>query len=186
MIPETVERHYLETFGRPSRTATFTRGGRKVDVFKWDAEATEEGVTLYATVGASKHPMQGMPSDHRVEYFLGLNPSRDEIAGALAALGLYAIEEQVQVGHGHTVPAGGPILPGTRMTSFLVLKPLTAVIPPLHLDGGLHVDFLQAIPVFASEAAFVSAHHADELLQEWQRSRVPFWDPGRQPKARLG
>ena len=105
MIPEAVERHYLELFGKPTRTANFRRdSGFSVDVFKWDADATSEGVALYATVGASKHEIEGMPADHRVEFFVGLNPARDDIASALAAVALYAVEEKVTIGHGHTVP----------------------------------------------------------------------------------
>jgi hypothetical protein len=180
MIPEAIEQHYLQQFGKSTRTATFRRGGGvSVDIYKWDANATSEGVALYATAGASRYAMQGVPADHRVEFFVGLNPARDEIGGALAALAMYAVEEQVAIGHGHTVPAGKPLWPGTEMSSFLVMRPLSEVVAPMRLPDGTHIEFLQAIPVYASEVAFKAQHKAEDLLALWQKSKVPFWNPER-------
>jgi hypothetical protein len=144
-----------------------------------DADATPEGVALYATAGTSKHQMADMPPNHRVEFFLGLNPSRDDIASHLAALAFYALEEQVRVGHGHTVPAGGPLWPGTETSSFLVLKPVQEIIAPIHLEGGMHVEFLQAIPVYASEVEFEAQRSAEDLIEHWRQSHVAFWNPER-------
>lgn len=42
-----------------------------IDVVKWDADANQEGVTLYATVGASARPIPGRDPGHRVEFFVG-------------------------------------------------------------------------------------------------------------------
>jgi hypothetical protein len=175
-----VERHYLQQVGKPTRTATFRRdGGASVDIYKWDANATSEGVALYATVGASQYAMPGVPADHRVEFFVGLSPERDDIVGSLAALALYAVKEQVAIGHGHTVPAGKPLWPGTEMSSFLVMRPLSEIVAPMRLPNGTHIDFLQAIPVYASEVAFKAQHKTEDLLALWQKSKVPFWNPER-------
>jgi hypothetical protein len=58
MIKEAVEAYYLDKWGAPARKAEFGRGGRSVEVYKWDAAATSEGVTVYTTVGASQYPMK--------------------------------------------------------------------------------------------------------------------------------
>jgi hypothetical protein len=155
----------------------FRVAGLEVEVFKWNAE----GVNLYATVGASARPMAGRDPNHRVEFFAGLLPAKDEVPSPLAALALYPTREGVALDHGHTVPADGPLWPGTDMGLFLVLRPIGDIIPPLELPGGLHVDFLQAIPIFESELAYKTEHGAEALLLRWEASRVPFWDPNRSP-----
>src|SRR5438094_706882 len=151
MTSESVGQHYVELCGPPTRAAEFRRAGRVIGVWKWSESANPEGVTLYATVGASQYPMSGLPSNHRVEFFIGLKPEHDEIASPLAALALYPQEEHVSVGHGHTVPVGKPLWPGSRMSTFLILQPVTAIVPPIQLPSRAHVEFLQAVPVFQSE-----------------------------------
>jgi hypothetical protein len=140
-------------WGEPSRRAQFEVGEFSIEVHKWAADATPEGAALYATLGASARPMFGRDRNHRVEFFLGLVLERDDVASALAALGLYSAREGTSLDHGHTVPADGPLWPGTEMRTFLVLQPLSDFLPPLGLPDGLHVDFLQAVPLFDAERA---------------------------------
>jgi hypothetical protein len=186
MITGAVRDLYIARWGEPSRKAGFRVAGLEAEVYKWDATATPEGVTLYATIGSSAHPMAGRDPKHRVEYFLGLLPPRDAIASPLAALALYSAREGVAVGHGDTVPSDGPLWPGTEMRRFLVLRPLANIIPPLELPDGMHVEFMQAIPIFESELAYKARHSAKELVEHWQESGVAFWNPGRLPESALG
>jgi hypothetical protein len=123
--------------------------------------------------------MAGREPNDRVEFFMGLLPAKDEIASPLAALALYPTREGMALDHGHTVPAGGPLWPGTDMHRFLLLRPGGFAIPPLELPEGVHVEFLRAIPIFESELAYKSKHTADGLLRLWEGMRVPFWDPNR-------
>jgi len=185
MITDAVRDLYHAHWGEPSRRASFRVGGDEVEIFKWSAEANPEGVNLYATVGASARPMAGRDLKHRVEFFLGLLRAKDEVASPLAALALYSAREDVALDHGHTVPAEGPLWPGTEMRRFLVLRPIGDIISPLELPDGIHVEFLQAIPVFESECAYKSNHGAAALLRRWEESGVPFWDPGRSPQPAL-
>ena len=173
---------YVARWGEPSRKAAFRVAGLEVEVYKWKAEVNPEGVTLYATIGSSAHAVAGRDTKHRVEYFLGLLPPRDAVASPLAALALYSRREGVALGHGDTVPADGPLWPGTDMRCFLVLRPLSNVIPPLELADGMHVEFMQAIPIFESELAYKARHGAKDLLEHWQQTGVAFWDPGRIPE----
>jgi hypothetical protein len=179
VIREAVERYYLQQWGKPSRTATFRSADATIEVYKWNADSTREGVAIYATVGASLYPIKDTPSDHRVEFFVGLNPERDEIASPLAALASYPIAHNVTIGHGHTVPLDKPLWVGSGMSSLMVLRPVSTVIGQLHLSGGLHVEFLQVIPLFPSEVVFKSKRKAEDLLALWKAAGVPFWDPER-------
>lgn len=168
-------------WGVPSRQATFRTASDQIEIFKWDAASNGLGVDLYATRGASAEDMPGAQRGHRVECFVGLQPGRDDIASALAALGLFARREQELVDHGHTVPADGPLWPGTQMSTFLVLKQIGEILPALELPAGVHVEFLQAVPMFESERRFKVAHGADALMRRWEEAGTPFWDPDRRP-----
>jgi Suppressor of fused protein (SUFU) len=182
MIAIAIRDLYFARWGEPSKKAQFRVAELEVEVYKWDAEATSEGVALYATIGSSTYPAAGSEPRHRAEYFLGLLPPRDAVASPLAALALYSVREGVAVGHGDTVRADGPLWPGTDMHRFLVLRPLGEIIAPLELPDGVHVEFMQAIPIFESELAYKARHGANELLEHWQDSRVAFWDPCRVPE----
>ena len=61
----------------------------------------------------------------------------------------------------------GPLWPGTEMRTFLVLRPLRDFLPALLLSDGLHVEFLQAVPLFDAERAFTEEHGGEALLQLW-------------------
>jgi Suppressor of fused protein (SUFU) len=181
MIAGAVRDLYVARWGEPSRKAAFRVAGLEVEIYKWDAEATTEGVALYATIGASAYPVAGRDPKHRVEYFLGLLPPQDAIASPLASLALYSVREGVAVGHGDTVPADGPLWPGTDMRRLLVLRPLGEIISPMELPDGMHVEFMQAIPIFESELAYKARHSAAGLLGHWRDSGMAFWNPGRLP-----
>ncbi|WP_020393290.1 suppressor of fused domain protein [Kribbella catacumbae] len=56
---------------------------------------------------------------------------------------------------------------------------LPRLLPAHTLDGGVHIEFLQVVPVFESERRFTIEHGADALLKRWEEAGVPFWDPRR-------
>jgi hypothetical protein len=176
---------YQARWGETTRKAEFRAGQYHIEVLKWDSSVNGEGVDIYATLGASVADMPGAESGHRVEYFIGLNPACDDIASALAALGLYAMRESENVDHGHTIPADGPLWSGTEMSALLVLRQFGDILPALALPNGIHVDFLQAVPVFDSERRFKASFGTDALLQRWETMGTPFWDPrrGAEPAA---
>jgi Suppressor of fused protein (SUFU) len=182
MITDAVRSAYQVRWGAPPRTAHFKIGALEIDVLKWSEDANPEGVNLYVTLGASAHPMKGRDGAHRLEFFVGLRPAKDEVASPLAALALYPQRENVEVDHGHTIPADGPLWPGTEMRRFLVVRPIVEIIPAVAAPDGSHVEFLQAIPMFESELAYKTEHGAEALLSRWEASRVSFWDPDRSPE----
>ncbi|MGH9139339.1 MAG: BlaI/MecI/CopY family transcriptional regulator [Acidimicrobiales bacterium] len=78
-VVDAVRDLYRAHWGEPSRRARFEVGEFDIEVYKWAADANPEGVALYATVGASGRPMVGRDVNHRVEFFLGLVPERDDV-----------------------------------------------------------------------------------------------------------
>jgi Suppressor of fused protein (SUFU) len=86
-----------------------------------------------------------------------LIPEKDDVASPLAALALYHARKGASVGHGDTVAAEQPLWPGTEMRRFLVVRPRDDYLPPLNLTDDLHVEFLQAIPIFESELEYKRA-----------------------------
>lgn len=179
---DTVRKTYSGLWGDPARKAEFRKGELLVEVEKREPEANPEGVALYATLGGSRHPVPGRDSSHRFEFILGLLPERDDVASALAALALYSAREAEPLNHGHTVPADGPLWPGTEMDGFLVVRPISELVPIIEADG-LHIEILQAIPIFPSERSALRHQSAEEMLGGWQERGVAFWDPERQPQA---
>jgi hypothetical protein len=177
-VVDAVRDAYRARWGDPARSARFEIGDLVIEVLKWEARDHPEQVTLYATVGTSARPLAGRSPAHRLEFFLGMLPARDEIASAFAALGAYPVRENAVIGHGHTIPAGGPLWPTSPMSTFLVVRSRPGFLPPLD-TGDAHVDFLQAIPIFESERAFKVKHGVEALLDRWEKAGVPFWDPGR-------
>lgn len=170
---------YRARWGDPSLEAAFRSSDDQIEVLKWDAATNGLGVDVYATLGASNEDMPGTERGHRVEYFVGLSPGRDAVASALAALGLFARREGDFVGHGHTVPAGGPPWPGAQLSAFLVLAQTGEILPALELANGAHVDFLQAIPLFEPERRWKVAQGVQALMDRWDAAGTPFWDPNR-------
>ena len=172
---------YRGRWGEPSRRANFRTGEYEIEILKWTASANGEGVDLYATLGASAEDMPGAERGHRVEYFIGLAPGRDDIASPLAGLGLFAQRERENVDHGHTIPAGGPLWAGTEMNTLLVLRQLGEILPALTLSDGVHVEFLQVVPIFEPERRLTAEHGVDALLKRWESAQTAFWEPHRRP-----
>jgi len=178
LIVDEVRRHYLKLWGEPSRKASFNVLGHAIEVYKWESTRNTEQVNIYATLGASAHALpKGAPA-HRLEYFVGLEPAEDGIAKPLAMAALDPVLHKTELDHGHSVTYPEPLWPGTDMHSLLVLRPVIQIVPPFVTDG-LHVDFMQMIPVYPSEVEFKTATRIDALIELWQSARVAFWDPNR-------
>jgi Suppressor of fused protein (SUFU) len=190
VIVDEVKRHYVRLFGPPDRNAWFEKDILKVEIFKWGpSEATQE-VALYASIGVSTNPMPGHDPSHRLEFFLGFLPELDDVASPLAMVSLEGALHGSAVGPRSSVSYPDPLWAGTEMRSFVILgqdheDKEGEVIPTLVLPDGLHVDFLQVIPLHDAELDYKLAHGVDALMSEWEKADVPFWDPHRPPLATL-
>ncbi len=167
-------------FGEPTRKARFTDSGLSIQVYKRDENSNPEGVALYATLGICDQVLPHDPN-HRIELFTGLLPSEDRIAKTLAMLGLYYDAEADELADGHSITFTEPLRTGTKMSTYLVTDPNTEIIPVLQGPDGLHVIFLEAIPIYPSELEFKLKHGAEGLIRRWEKSGVPFWNPHRTP-----
>jgi hypothetical protein len=174
-VDEAVRDAYRRRWGEPAREAVFERAGHKIRVFKWTPESSQEGVFLYATLGASTIADEA----HRVEYLMGLMPERDSIASHLASLALYAHELETSLNHGHTVPGEEALWPGTAMDHLLVVRQAHSIIEPVPVTKSAHVEFMQVIPIFEDEVRFKAEHGIEALLSYWRSQGVPFWDSTR-------
>jgi Suppressor of fused protein (SUFU) len=150
-----------------------------IEVLKWAKTDTDEGVAVYATLGSSRYTIPDRATEHRVEFVLGLEPEQDDVAGPLAALGLYSQREGVALNHGDTVPADKPLWPGTDMARFLITRPRPDFLSAIEVAGGVHVEFLSAIPMYESERAFKAEQGVDALITYWKQNDVPFWSSER-------
>ena len=71
-----------------------------------------------------------------------------------------------------------------RLEIFIGLLPAAddaalTLAPDLTVDDRVHVEFLQAIPLFDSELALKKEEGAETLLEQWRAGGVPFWNPSR-------
>ena len=115
MILDDVAAHYRAHWCAPSRTASYRFSGHAVQVLKWDANKNPEQVNIYATVGASAHVVTGYENDHRLEFFVGLEPPEDNVARPLALLVMEAVVNRTELGDGHSVMFSEPLWRGTQM-----------------------------------------------------------------------
>ncbi|MGV9566071.1 suppressor of fused domain protein [Streptomyces sp. NPDC003480] len=175
-----VRAHYLRAWGEPSREAAFSLGEHKVEIFKWNHDRTDEGVTLYATCGASRALQSGPGALHRVEFVTGLLPEEDGIARGLAILGTYPLTGR-HLSYGESITLPDPLWAGGRMTSFLAVRPMEDLVPDLALPDGSHVQFMNVVPVFESELRLRNGRSAEWLIGELNDNGVAWWDPRRGP-----
>src|SRR5690348_9709442 len=148
MILDDVKQHYVAVFGDPSRRASFRIDSYTAEVFKWEPSANPHGVAFYSSIGASRDPLSGLEPSHRVEFFIGFLPEQDGVARPLAMVAIDPILHGSALGPGQTVTYPEPLWTGTEMCSLLILRPQHALVPDLVLDDGVHVEFLQLVPIY--------------------------------------
>ncbi|WP_250027542.1 suppressor of fused domain protein [Paractinoplanes maris] len=170
-----VARHYRSLWGRPGRKLNFGGHGVRVQVHHWRAADTDEGVELYATVGASAARMAGR---HRVEFILGLT-SEVDVAESLAGLGSFpALAGEID--KGDTVTLGGPLWPGSDFRAYLIIPEVDDYLPPL-VSRRAHVQFLRAMPIFESEIDLKKEHGAGWVMEELDQRGMRIGDANRRP-----
>ncbi len=178
-----LEQHYQLHWGDPARKEVFEVDDREIAVLTWLADQTNEGVTLYATVGMSLWPTSAGES-HRAEVILGLEPPRPGATEALAALAAYPFHSRTALDHGDTLDLSSPLWPGAGFTTWLVTRPSDEVLPVLEHGVDVHVEFLVAVPVFPSEVERKRREGVMGLRAHWELFSVDFWNPDRQDLLR--
>lgn len=94
----------------------------------------------------------------------------------------YIYEHGTWLGMDHTIPNGGPVGPGIKMSGMLITIPILA---PVEFGLGLDFDekcirFMSVIPIFEEEMNFILEHGADAIYDKFERHHVSeLFDPHR-------
>jgi hypothetical protein len=172
MADSVIRDYYTAKWGVPDRVAHFEAFSHHIEVYKWGADATGEGVAIYATNGASAG--RAAVDGHRVEFFVGFHPEFDDIAPALSLLATYPLRGGV-ISIGDTVTLGGPLWPGAPVSTFLIVPQIDELLDPLVLADATHVRFCQVLPVSKSEVEVRRRRGAIWLLGEMNDRGIPTW-----------
>jgi hypothetical protein len=163
VVRDLIREYYESKWGLPHREARFELSGNEIEVYKWGESVTGEGVTIYATNGASAK--ESHSPKFRVEFFIGFRPEFDDIASALSLLGSYPLAGGSVV-DGDTVTLGDPLWSASPARTFLIAPQIEELLPPLLLPNSSHVHFCQAIPISDAELDLKKRHGAEWLLGE--------------------
>jgi hypothetical protein len=129
----------------------------------------------YVSLGAGRIGKAGAP---RLE-FVTLAPTHaSAYAQHLAKISYY--NHRVTLGLCHTLPIGGPWVPGSKLDHFLLLEPLPfgreLQVMPLNDET---VSFLWLVPIMAAERAFKSEHGCGALRDLFQQTQIQYWNGNR-------
>ncbi|EOX4412989.1 suppressor of fused domain protein [Vibrio diabolicus] len=168
--------HYLSLYGEPSRKARYeTQDGKIVNVFKWDKSVTNEGVSIYATLGASEI-ING--DNESCEFFIGLTPEADSIAEALAELALHGNGTNIIPNDGDSLTLSYNLWEGTVARTFMFTDG-DEIIGSIKNDDGKRIWFLQLVPLFDKELDYKKKFGEEALWEFFEENCVPYWDSER-------
>lgn len=172
---DAVRSHYLSIFGEPTRRGLFvSRDGPRIEIMKWDPIASGEDVNIYATAGACV-ALDAAVS--RCEFFMGLLPEADDVAGCLAEVAMHGLGNRQMPGYGSTIRLSSPLWRGSQMQSVLVTSNGVNLIP--HLKEPVHVEFLQLVPLYPEELHLVRDRGEEYLWKGFRKAQVRYWNPYR-------
>jgi hypothetical protein len=172
----TIAEYYHSKYGAPAREAEFTSpDGAVIQVFKWDEEQTDEGVTMYATLGAN---VALGDSSESCEFFIGMTPSADSIVVALAEVALHGNGSKDVPSSGDTISLAYELWKGTKAKSFMFTDG-DEIVPPTKNEEGKPVGFIQLVPLFDSELSYKKNHGENALWERFEEKNVPYWDSSR-------
>jgi hypothetical protein len=168
--------YYRSLYGEPIRKAEFkSPDGDIVQVFKWDEGQTDEGVTIYATLGASRILGDSFES---CEFFIGLTPSVDSIAGALAEIALHGNGTKGIPNSGDTTTLVHELWEGTQAKTFMFTDG-DGIIPPIKDESERQIRFIQLVPLFERELDYKKKHDEEALWEKFEKVDARYWDSNR-------
>lgn len=168
--------HYRSLYGEPTRKAEFkSPEGAVVQVFKWDESQTDEGVTMYATLGANRNLGDASES---CEFFIGMTPSADSIAEALAEIALHGNGTTDIPNSGDTTTLAYELWSGTQAKTFMFTDG-DEIISPIKDESGKQVWFIQLLPLFERELAYKKENGEEALWEKFEEVEVPYWNSSR-------
>ena len=172
--------------GAPDVASVTFLGVERIDVLRFgpDHRAGLETVYHYVSLGCSRYPMAdgaAVVSDPvrgpRAEIALSLRVGApaDGLARSIAVVAATPAVEGVILGAGALVDLSGPLWTAAPFTAVLLG---TSEIPELALQSPRDpVQFLSAVPVTQTEAAWVRLKGAEAMRQAWADDSVDVLDP---------
>ena len=170
-----VKDYYKSLYGEPERQARFVSPeGRAIEIYKWNEKQTKEGVTFYATSGASDILCS---NNLCCEFFIGVKPEVDDIAQALAETALHGNGTRSVPQPGDSISLSYPLWKNTNARNFLFTDG-DEIIQSTKI-GGKKIKFIQLVPLFDSELEFKKKHGEAALWEKFEEMTVPYWDSDR-------
>nr|WP_245810960.1 suppressor of fused domain protein [Rhodococcus corynebacterioides] len=186
---EAVRAHVSPRWGGAPVTASRTfLGLEPVDVLLFGHAS--DGLLRLVSVGCSRHPMTDPTAaladpvrGPRAELVLTLrmaHPSVTEVWKTLAVFAAAPAVEGVVLTADALLDAGEPLWPGAPFTAVLLGASDPDDLDDLPLPDPMDpVQFLAAVPVTATEAAWVRLRGADALRDAWAEADIDVRDPTR-------
>ena len=171
------EAHYREQFGDLTEPVMRSRDGKepKVDVYSFRPNALRDHWTF--VTGGMSDRRQPLPEDapeifaRRTELLMYGAESATWRLFALKLLAEYPFDQGTWIHAWHSVDAGAPLAPDSRLSAFFLLPP--AMEDPQAFDRlvieGEPVNLLWVVPITAAEQAFAVANGPqalEEILYE--------------------
>ena len=181
--------HFARTgiSGEPDAASVTFLGTEAIDVLRFGPD--DDGVVHYVSLGCSRHPMTD-PAEvaadplrgPRAEVTVALRGSSPAgLARSVAVLTAAPVVEGLVLATDALVDLGAPLWQGAPFTAFLLGH---SEIGEVVLPGPLApVVVLSAIPITATEAAWVRLKGAEAMREAWRTDSVDVLDPGRRASA---
>ncbi len=141
----------------------------------------EEGVWVYATIGASHRAMTYPHADHdlRMELFIFANQVQRELVESVGALALYPFALDTYLDEGHTIRGEGEgIIPGSPLTDILITRPVFGKegADYIHHSDDTHTLLFWVVPIYAAERLFATQQGWELLLAVFEEHETDVYD----------
>lgn len=192
-VRQHLREHFLSTGieSDPDAASVTFLGVERIEVLRFgpDRRPGFEGVFHYVSVGCSRHPMTDPSTQHpdplrgpRAELVLSLRAgvSPTGLARSLAVLAATPAVEGVVLCADSLVDLSGPLWAGAPFTAVLLGVPeedrtrISDLPLPPPRDP---VQFISAVPVTRTEAAWVRLKGAEAMRHAWRDDGVDVLDP---------
>lgn len=172
----------------PDAASVTFLGVERIEVLRFGPD--RDGIAHYVSLGCSRHPMTdpaGGAADPvrgpRAEVMMSLRATAPTpgLARSLAVLAATPAIEGVVLVPDALIDLSGPIWDSAPFTAVLLSQSSIVDLPlPQPLDP---VEFLSAVPMTATEAAWVRLKGAEAMRQAWTDDGVDVQDPRRRASA---
>jgi hypothetical protein len=172
----------------PDAASVTFLGVERIEVLRFGPDP--DGIAHYVSLGCSRHPMidpAAAAADPvhgpRAEVMMSLRATAPTpgLARSLAVVAATPAVEGVVLVPDALIDLSGPLWDSAPFTAIMLGESTIADLPlPQPLDP---VKFLSAVPITATEAAWVRLKGAEAMRQAWIDDGVDVADPGRRASA---